>query len=190
MNDLVEGLNERVRALRLGVRRISLTPLLLRAGIFLTVLVGLLVAYPVQMFTPRSLVAFAVVAVLPAVGPRRRWATFAALVTVGGWLLATLGFGRPPVLWRLLTMAALLYLAHTLCALAALLPYDAAVDPELVVRWLIRAGGVVLASAVLGVVLAWLGGLGGDRGFQAVTLVGLLVAVALSALLGWLLRRR
>ncbi|MFD2764105.1 hypothetical protein [Micromonospora eburnea] len=190
MNDLVEGLHERVRAVRYKVRRISLTPLLVRAGIVLAVLVGLLVAYPVQVFNPRSLAALAVVAVLPAIGPRRVWPTFAALVTVAGWLLATLGFDRPPALWRLLAVAALLYLAHTLCALAALLPFDAVVDPELVVRWLVRAGVVVLASAVIGVVLAWLGGVGGERGFQAVTLAGLLVAVALSALLGWLLRRR
>ncbi|MEU2614758.1 hypothetical protein ABZ570_24710 [Micromonospora sp. NPDC007271] len=190
MNELVEGLNERARALRYAVSRISLTPLLVRAGIFLTVLVGFLVAYPVQAFTPRSLLALAVAAVLPAVGPRRVWPTFAALVTVGGWLLATLGFDRPPALWRLLAVAALLYLAHTLCALAALLPFDAVVDPDLVFRWLTRAGGVVLASAVLGVVLAWLGGAGGESASQAVTVAGLLVAVGLSALLGWLLRRR
>ncbi len=190
MNELVEGLNERARALWSAINRVSLTPLLVRAGIFLIVLVGFLLAYPVQAFTPRSLLAFAVAAVLPAVGPRRIWPTFAALVTVGGWLLATMGFGRPPELWRLLAVATLLYLAHTLCALAALLPFDAVVDPDLVLRWLARAGGVVLASAVLGVVLAWLGGVGGSRGFQAATLAGLLVAVALSALLGWLLRRR
>ncbi|MEU3453945.1 hypothetical protein ABZ671_10115 [Micromonospora sp. NPDC006766] len=190
MNELVEGLNERVRGMWRTVNRISLTPLLVRVGIFLTVLVGFLLAYPVQAFHPRLLLAFAVAAVLPAVGPRRVWPTFVALATVGGWLLATMGFGRPPALWRLLAVATLLYLTHTLCALAALLPFDAVVDPDLVRRWLARAGGVVLASAVLGIVLAWLGGVGGSRGFQAATLAGLLVAVALSALLGWLLRRR
>ncbi|MGR6317281.1 hypothetical protein Q2K19_06565 [Micromonospora soli] len=190
MNELVEGLHERIRAARFLVNRISLAPLLIRTGIFLTVLVGFLVAYPAEALAPRSLLALTVVAVLPAAGPRRFWPTFAALVTVGGWLLATVGFDRPPALWRLLAVATLLYLAHTLCALAALLPFDAVVDPDLVVRWLTRAGGVVLTSAVVGVVLAGLGGVGGDRGFQAVTVVGLLVAVGLSALLGWLLRRR
>ncbi|MET8834993.1 hypothetical protein ABZV78_13905 [Micromonospora sp. NPDC004540] len=190
MNDLVEGLTERVRALRYAVGRVSPTPLLVRAGIFFSVLVGFLVAYPGEALTPRSLLALTVVAVLPAAGPRRIWPTFAALVTVGGWLLATLGFDRPPALWRLLAVATLLYLAHTLCALAALLPYDAVVDPDLVLRWLARAGGVVLASAVLGIVLAWLGGVGGDGGFQAATVAGLLVAVGLSGLLAWLLRRR
>ncbi|MFU8870609.1 hypothetical protein [Micromonospora sp. SL4-19] len=187
---MVEALNERMRALRYAVNRLSPTPLLVRAGIFLTVLVGLLVAYPQEALVPRGLLALVVVAVLPAVGPRRLWATFAALVTVGGWLVATLGFDRPSELWRLLAVATLLYLAHTLCALAALLPLDAVVDPDVVLRWLTRAGGVVLASAVLGTVLAWLGGVGGDRGSQVATVAGLLVAVGLSALLGSLLRRR
>lgn len=190
MNELMAGLNERLRSARFLVNRISPVPLLVRVGIFLTVLVGFLVAYPVEALAPRSLLALTVVALLPAVGPRRVWPTFAALVTAGGWLLATVGFDRPPALWRLIAVAALLYLAHTLCALAALLPYDAVVDPELAVRWLGRAGGVVLASAVIGIVLGWLGGIGGDAGSQVATVVGLLVAVALSALLGWLLRRR
>jgi hypothetical protein len=189
MNDMLEAVNERVRAVRYAATRVSLAPLLVRAAIFLTVLVGFLLAYPVQVFAPRALLALTVVAVLPAVGPRRVWPTFAALVTVGGWLLATLGFDRPPALWRLLAVATLLYLAHTLCALAALLPYDAVVDPDLVLRWLSRAGGVMLATAVIGVILAWLGEIGGGAGFQAATVAGLLVAVGLSGLLGWLLRR-
>jgi hypothetical protein len=190
VNELMEGLNQRLRAARFTINRISPTPVLVRAGIFLTVLVGLLIAYPVEVLAARSVLALVVVAVLPAVGPRRVWPTFAALVTVGGWLLATVGYDRPPALWRLVGVATLLYLAHTLCALAALLPFDAVVDPDLVLRWLGGGGGVVLASAVLGIVLGWLGGLGGSPGSQLATVVGLLVAVALSALLGWLLRRR
>lgn len=186
----VEAVTERARAARSAVGRVSAAPLLVRGGVFVTVLAGLLLAYPVQVLTGRPLAALAVVALLPAVGPRRVWSTFAALVTVGGWLLATEGYDRPIALWRLLAVAVALYLAHSLAALAALLPYDAVVDPELLVRWLTRAGAVLLASAVLGVVLMWLAGLGGDRGFLAATVAGLLVAVALSALLGWLIRRR
>ncbi|MFC8615155.1 hypothetical protein ACFT9M_01875 [Micromonospora purpureochromogenes] len=185
----MNAVTERVRALRAAVNRVSLAPLLVRAGIFLTVLVGLLLAYPVEIFSARALLALTVVAVLPGVAPRRGWPTFAALVTVGGWVIASAGFDRPIALWRLLAVAAALYLAHTLCALAAVLPYDAVVDPDLVLRWLSRAGVVILATAVVGVILAWLGEIGGGAGFQAATVAGLLVAVGLSGLLGWLLRR-
>lgn len=177
-------------SLRHAAGRVSLTPLLVRVGIFLSVLVGFVLAYPSEVLTGRPLGALGIAALLPAVGPRRVWPTFAALVTVGGWLLSTAGYGRPIALWRLLALAAVLYLAHTLCALAAVLPYDAVVDPELIVRWLVRAGAVVLSAAVLGVLLVEAADVGADGGFLTATVAGLLVAVAVSALLGWLLRRR
>ncbi|MER7166498.1 hypothetical protein ABT336_10595 [Micromonospora sp. NPDC000207] len=184
------AITARVRAWRHAITRITLIPLLVRLGIFVATLVGFLLAYPPEVLAGRGMVALVVAALLPAFGPGRLWPTCAALLTVAGWLLATAGFGRSIVLWQLLALAATLYLAHTLCALAALLPYDAVVDPELIVGWLLRAGVVVLASAVLGVLLAEAGALRSGEGFRAATIVGLLVAVGLSGLLGWLLRRR
>ncbi|GGL90531.1 MULTISPECIES: hypothetical protein [Micromonospora] len=184
------ALTARLRALRHGVTRITLAPLLVRFGIFLTTLAGLVLAYPTELLVGRTLGVLAVVALLPAVSPGRFWPTFAALVTVGGWWLATAGYGRPVALWRLLAVAAALYLAHTLCALAALLPYDAVLDPDVVTRWLTRTAVVLLATSVLGVLLVAVGAVGPGAGFRAVTVAGLLVAVGLSGLLGWLLRRR
>ncbi|MEU4679435.1 hypothetical protein [Micromonospora sp. NPDC023737] len=187
---MIDALTERVRTLRSAATRVSLAPLIVRAGIFLTVLAGFVLAYPAEMLSSRTLGLLAIAALLPAVGPRRVWPTFAALVAVGGWLVAADGYDRPIELWRLLALAALLYLAHTLCALAALLPYDAVVDPDVITRWLLRAGVVVLGASVLGVLIMVVGGLGGTAGHQLVTVSGLLVAVGVAGLLGWLLRRR
>ncbi|WP_444949959.1 hypothetical protein [Micromonospora ureilytica] len=181
---------ERVRAVQYAAARISAAPLLVRATIFVVVFAGFVLAFPAEVLSGRPILFLAVAALLPAFGPRRLWATFTALVTVGGWLLATDGYGRPVALWRLLAVAALLYLGHTLCALAALLPYDAVVDPELITRWLLRSAAVLLGAAVLGVVLLQAAGTGGGAGHQWVTVLGLLVAVGTAALLGWLLRRR
>ncbi|GLZ57482.1 MULTISPECIES: hypothetical protein [Micromonospora] len=186
MNPVVE----RARATRNAVARISVAPLLVRAAIFVIVLAGFALAFPAEVLSGRPILFLAFAALLPAFGPRRLWATFTALVTVGGWLLATDGYGRPVALWRLLAVAALLYLGHTLCALAALLPYDAVVDPELISRWLVRSAAVLLGAAVLGVLLLQVAGTGGGAGYQWVTVLGLLVAVGTAALLGWLLRRR
>ncbi|MEU7849631.1 hypothetical protein AB0B74_00495 [Micromonospora parva] len=186
MNPVVE----RARATRNAVARISVAPLLVRAAIFVIVLAGFALAFPAEVLSGRPILFLAFAALLPAFGPRRLWATFTALVTVGGWLLATDGYGRPVALWRLLAVAALLYLGHSLCALAALLPYDAVVDPELISRWLVRSAVVLLGSAVLGVLLLQAAGTGGGAGYQWVTVLGLLVAVGTAALLGWLLRRR
>ncbi|MEU8288125.1 hypothetical protein AB0C01_27710 [Micromonospora sp. NPDC048905] len=187
---MIDAVTGRVRAAQNAVARISVTPLLVRAGIFVIVFAGFVLAFPSEVLSGRPLLFLAVTALLPALGPRRVWAVFTALVTVGGWLLATDGYSRPVALWRLLAVAALLYLAHTLCALAALLPYDAVVDPALISRWLLRAGGVLLGTAVLGVLLLQAAGMGGEAGYQWVTLLGLLLAVGTAALLGWLLRRR
>ncbi|MEU8410291.1 hypothetical protein AB0C19_29170 [Micromonospora sp. NPDC048842] len=181
---------ERVRAAQYAVARVSVAPLLVRAGIFVIVFAGFALAFPSEVLSGRPIFFLAVAALLPAIGPRKVWTTFTALVTVGGWLLATDGYGRPVTLWRLLAVAALLYLGHTLCALAALLPYDAMVDPELITRWLVRSAAVLLGSAVLGVLLLQATGTGGGAGYQWVTVLGLLVAVGTAVLLGWLLRRR
>ncbi|MEU5549613.1 hypothetical protein ABZ738_07570 [Micromonospora sp. NPDC047793] len=181
----------RLKAVRTAAVRITLAPVLVRLGVFLVTFAGLLLSYPVQMLQGPTLGALAVVAVAPALSPHRFWPSFAALVTVAGWVLATDLHERPIALWRLLTVAALLYLAHTVTALAALLPYDAAVDPDLIVRWLTRAGVVVLATSVLGVLLVELARVGGDgTGRIPVTIAGLLVVTGLTAMLAWLLRRR
>ncbi|MGN9808021.1 hypothetical protein ACTMSW_01500 [Micromonospora sp. BQ11] len=180
----------RLRGARTALTRVSLTPMLVRVGIFLSVLAGLVLAYPAEVLLGRSFGGLLLVAVLPALSPRRVWPTFAALVTVGGWLVATDGYGRPIALWRLLAVAAVLYLTHTLCALAAVLPYDAVVDPELIVRWLLRAAAVLLATSVLGVLLVELAAVGDGRGIQAATVVGLALAAVVTAFLGWLLRRK
>ncbi|TDC01576.1 hypothetical protein E1091_02585 [Micromonospora fluostatini] len=186
----MNAVTERVRALRHAVTRVSLLPLLVRVGIFLTTLAGFALAFPSEVLVGRAVGVLAIAALLPAVGPGRVWPTFTALVTVGGWLLAAAGYGRPAALWRLLAVAALLYLAHTLCALAALLPYDAVIDPQVLTGWLARAGAVVLASAVLGVLLVEAGAIRAGDGLRAATVAGLLVAVGLTVLLRWLLRRR
>ena len=188
---MIDTLTGQIRALRTSAGRISLTPVLIRLGIFLSALAGLLLAYPAEVVAQQALLALLAVAALPALAPRRFWPTFAALVTVGGWLLATEGYDRPVALWRLMAVAVLLYLTHTLCALVAVLPYDAVVDPDLIVRWLTRTGAVLLATSVLGVLLLELGRIGaGSAGWQSVTIAGLVVALAVTALLAWLLKRR
>ncbi|WP_442934268.1 hypothetical protein [Micromonospora sp. CPCC 205539] len=186
----MDAVTGRVTAAQNALARISPAPLMVRGGIFVIVLAGYALAFPAEALVGRTLVFLSVAALLPALGPRRIWPTFTALVTVGGWLLATDGYGRPVALWRLLAVAVLLYLGHTLCALAALLPYDAVVDPDLITRWLLRAAAVLLGAAVLGVLLLQVGRLGGAAGHQWVTVLGLMVAVGTAALLGWLLRRR
>lgn len=178
-----------IARIRAAVTRVTLVPLLVRGGVFLSVLLAYVCAYPVELLTGRALPLLVAVAALPAVAPRGRATTFAVLTGVAGWLVDTTGYGRPVVLWRLLGLAGFLYLAHVLAALAAALPYDAVVAPGVVARWVARAVGVVLASAVLAVLLLGLPADGG-RLVIGVTLAGLAVSVVVAALLAGLPRRR
>jgi hypothetical protein len=181
---------DRVHAIRTVAARATVAPLLVRVGVFLSALLAFTFAYPAEILAGRPLLLLLLAAALPALAPRGAAPTLVVLAAVGGWLLSTTGYGEPIVLWRLVGLAALLYLTHTLAALAAALPYDAVVAPEMVARWVSRALAVVLGSAVLSVLLLFAAGRGGDDPFLVAALAGLAVAVAVAALLAWLLRRR
>ncbi|MDW5323290.1 hypothetical protein [Plantactinospora sp. KLBMP9567] len=179
----------RIRQLYAAIGRITLVPLLVRVGVFGCALLALLLASPARPSDPRLLGLLVVAALAPAVAPRRNWPTLVLLAAAGVWVVATGWYDQRVELWRLLALATFLYLTHTLAALAALLSYDAVVAPEVLARWVTRALGVGLASAVLSVPLLAMDGQLGDRSFVAALLGGLALAVCAAALLGWLFRR-
>lgn len=171
------------------VRRATVLPLLVRAGIGLSGIIAMSVAWPIDIAAGRYGVLLSLVAIYPAIAPRGRAATIAALAVVGGWLADTAGFGAPVELWRVLTIASLLYIGHSLTALAAQLPFDAVVNLDVPGAWLLRTVAVVLLSAVLTVlVLGLTADLAGDA-FLAATLVGLAGAVGATVLLARLIKR-
>jgi hypothetical protein len=180
----------RLRALTAMAARATPVPLLVRCGIVLAGLTALAVAVPPAVFFGPAAGLLGIVALAPAIAPGRAIPTAAVLVTVAGWVLSTTGYGEPVALWRLLALATLLYLLHSLCALASALPYDAAVGAEVVAVWLRRALGVVLGSAVLAILLLDLAGREVPVPAGVALFTGLAVAVAAAALLGRLLRRR
>jgi glycosyltransferase involved in cell wall biosynthesis len=189
LDSFAEGLLAPTRRIRRVIRRATLGPMLVRGGVFLATLVALVTAYPAQVILGRGLVPLLVVAAAPAVMPRGRSGTVAALVAVAGWLLNTILYGAPVTFWRLVALGGALYLGHSLTALAAVLPYDSIVNAEVLVRWLSRALLVVFASAILALVLLVVAALAGGTPLLSASLVGLGVAVGLAALLVRPLRR-
>ncbi|MDG4789761.1 hypothetical protein O7626_28200 [Micromonospora sp. WMMD1102] len=180
----------RVRQLYGAIGRITPVPLLVRSGVFGCALVALLLAYPSRPSDPRLLGLLVVAALAPAIAPRRNWPTAVLLAAAGAWVVATGWYDHRVELWRLLALATFLYLTHSLAALAALLSYDAVIAPEVPARWLARALGVALASAVLSVPLLALDGRLGAGTSVVVLLGGLALAVGVAALLNWLFRRQ
>jgi hypothetical protein len=160
-----------------------------RCGIALCFVLASTVAWPPSITAGRYLVILFVVAIYPAIAPRGRAATFAVLFVVAGWILDTTWYDARVALWRVLTLATLLYLGHTLSALAAVLPYDAIVNLDVVTTWLGRALIVVLISAVLTVIALGLTSALAGGAFLIATIVGLAAAVGATMLLSRLIRR-
>jgi hypothetical protein len=184
--DAIFGRIDRARA---AFRRLTVVPFLVRLGIALAGLLAVSVAWPVALLASQFFLPIAVVAIYPAFVPRGRGGTVSALVVVAGWLIGTAGADHRVALWRVLAIATLLYLGHSLTALAAVLPYDAVVNGDVVGIWMARAVAVVLVSAVLTVVaLALADDLAGGA-FLIATLVGLAGAVGATMLIARLLRR-
>ncbi|GIF12430.1 hypothetical protein [Actinoplanes teichomyceticus] len=186
---MLTALLRRISRIPTVIRRATVVPLLVRCGVALCGLLAMAVAWPPQLLASQFVGILVLIAVWPAIAPRGRGATFAALTVVAGWLLDTAGYDARIALWRVLAIAASLYLGHTLTALAAVLPYDAVVNLDVPGLWLGRALLVVLISAVLIVLaLGLTADLGGDA-FQLATLVGLAAATGVTLVLVRLTRR-
>lgn len=170
------------------VTRATPGPLLVRVAVAGTAGAALVIAYPHGVLAGKSLVVAAAVAAAPMVAPRGRVVTLVALAAVTGWLLSTMGYDEPVTLPRVFGIAATLYLMHSLAALAAVLPYDAVVAPEVLGRWVARALLVVAASAALSLVVVVVADAAHGSSLLA-SVAGLAVAVSVTALLTYLLHR-
>jgi hypothetical protein len=178
-----------VESVRRVIDRASVLPFLVRCAIVVCGVAALFTAWPSQFTVSRYSAGFVAVALYPAISPRGRAGTIAALFVVAGWLVDTVGFDSRVALWRVLTIATALYLGHTLTALAAVLPYDAEVNLDVVGGWLARALVVVLISAVLTVISLGLASDLAGPAFLAATLAGLACAAGATILLARLIRR-
>ncbi|MFI7546368.1 hypothetical protein [Actinoplanes sp. NPDC049599] len=186
---MLDGITRRIERTRTVVARATALPLLVRGGIAVAFVLALLVAWPAALTTSRYVVLLGLAGCYPAIAPRGRGVTVTVLLVVAGWVLDTTYYDARVALWRVLSIATLLYLGHTLAALAAVLPYDAIVNVDVVGGWLGRALVVVLISAVLTVITLGLTAELAGGAFLIATLVGLAAAVAVTLLLSRLLRR-
>lgn len=179
----------RFAASRRTLSRATVLPFLVRCAIALCGLVAVSVAWPFPLFGTRYFVPLAAVALYPAFAPRGRAATFAALTVIAGWLVDTTFYDTPVTLWRVLVIAAALYLGHSLTALAAVLPYDSVVNIDVVGLWIARALGVILISAVLTVFALGLSAELAGPPFLVATVVGLAGAAGATLLIARLVHR-
>lgn len=173
-----------------GVRRTAPGPMLVRAGVFVTALAAQLVAWPAALVLNRTILVLVVLAVLPVLAPRSWLVSLVIFAGVLGWLASTTAYQEPLTYWRLVLLAGLLYLLHTLAALAAVLPYDAVISPGVLVGWVRRCGVVVLLTAGVAMFTLLLPSYLPGQRFLVASLVGLGLILAVAAYLAALVRRR
>jgi hypothetical protein len=186
---VLDGITDRIGRARRAAGRATLVPLLVRFCIALFLILAMSVAWPAELVASRYMLPLCVVAIYPAIAPRGRGTTAVILIVVAGWVADTTWYDTRIALWRVLAIGTLLYLGHTLAALAAQLPYDGVVNLDVVVTWLGHAGAVVLISAVLTVIALGLTEELAGGAFVIATLVGLAAAAGATMLLARLLRR-
>ncbi len=172
------------------VRRTTPGPLLVRIGLFVTALSGLILAWPLQVTLGPALLAFLLLAALTALFPRGPVPSLYLFVALVGWAVATLVLASNPDLLGLVLLASALYLTHNLAALAAVLPYDAVVAPRVLVRWLARAGLVLALTTVLALFAVVAPVYLGQHSYLVASLVGLALVAVTVAYLARLVRRR
>jgi hypothetical protein len=186
---MITAVTDRLNRAWTAIGRATLVPLLVRGGIGLSMLLAMAVAWPAEVVASRLVLPLIVVALYPAIAPRGRATTVAYVVAVVGWIVDTTGPDGRVMLWRVIALASLLYLGHTLAALAAAQPYDGVVNLDVVSLWVARALGVVLISAVLTVIALGLAEALAGSAFVIATLIGLGGAATATLLLSRLLRR-
>ncbi len=126
--------------------------MLLRLLVFGAVLTACALAIPPGFILTRTFVLAVLAALTAALFPRTRAVGLILLGIATLWLIATTVFDdSAPSVWRVLGMAAALYVAHSAAAFAAVVPHECAVaSAALLLRFRFNATWLVLGGAAIG----------------------------------------
>lgn len=160
--------------------RVTPATVLLRGITFAFTLVAAIYAIPSFTFDARLIAVAVVAAIAVAAAPGTRIVSVVLGGAAVGWMIGYMGRLDELGPVELVVFASALYLAHSSAGLAAVVPIDAVVSPEVLFRWYGRAFAVVAASAILALVLI-LGAslIAGFNGTFVASLVGLGAAALL-----------
>lgn len=163
--------------------RATAGPMALRGVVFLASWIGIWLAAPAQAATPKFALLTTAAALIGALAPGSRLVDVVMVGIVALWGFATLGLGEPADPVRTFATAGALYLVHSAAAVAALLPYDAVVDAQVLLRWAARSALVLAAAGLVTVVVVLLAPVLTPTTSILALLVGLSTAAGTIALL-------
>jgi len=159
------------------VGRIAVGPLLVRAVGFGAGLAALVLTVPGWLLNPRLVVVMMALALVTAVLPGTGWVSALEYLAVAGWLVTTTVFGEHITAAQILGLGSAIYLHHSACTLAAVMPVDGVVAPRVLAGWVLRTGTVVAGSVLAGLLLLSLPELLGRSSAVLVPVVGLAALV-------------
>ena len=188
LRDVGQGLVNRVQAGFTALQRTSRSVAMLRGLVFGCLLVASALAASRELVLSLSFLAAVAFALLSALLPRTRIVSLTIVAIAGLWFVTT--WEEPPSAWRVLAVAALLYVGHTSAALAAVLPHDTAVSPVALRRLARRVLAVLGVSAFLGVMGMALAGQSLVSTGVLGPVVGVLISVVIAGIIARQLRRR
>jgi hypothetical protein len=186
----VHSFRDRVARARRIVARATAWPLCVRLVVFAAAMAAQGFAYPPEVMLGSPALLIVGLAVVPALWPRTAAVTIFWLLTVIGWVVATMLYDSQVTLPRLVGLSISLYIVHSGAALAAVLPYDAVVDQLVILRWLMRGVIVIVVSVGLSVGALYVVSSWPPRTYLAATILGLLPVIGLVWLIAFVARRR
>ena len=168
--------------------RVAIGPFLIRGAAFVAGQAALLLSVPSWLRIPQLGFAMLVLAAVAAVFPATQWVSVLEYLAVGAWFATTTLHLYEVTPTRVLGLAVAIYLHHSACALAAVVPLDGVVAPRVLLEWTLRTGAVVAVSVPLGLLVLSLTGLFGRSDWVTVPVVGLTALVLAGLSLVWLAR--
>jgi hypothetical protein len=189
MSPVVEEIGRRITRMNDIVSELTLGPTLMRLTVVAATFGGLVLAWANESRSGSIVITFGVVAFVAGVFPRSPLPTMCALAIALGYV-ATTGNGTPITLWRLSTLAALIYVLHTAAAYAAVLPYNAVLTRGTFVPYVMRSAAVIAITVGVAYFTLTVTSVVTAGRTVVATIVGMLMIVAVAGYLAYLGSRR
>jgi len=183
------GIEIRIERAAAIVQQATPGPVALRAAIAVAALVGFGVSWPVRDLTTNAVIVAAVLAVFAGLAPRSLMPTAAITAIVAGYLY-NVHTGAPLVVWRIIAIAAMIYVVHTGAAFAAVLPFNAVATRGLFLAYVLRTATVIGITVVVGVGILAVPTVLGHHRLVSAAVAGMLAMVGVAGYVAYLGSRR
>jgi hypothetical protein len=167
----------------------TLGPVALRAAIVVAALAGFGVSWPARDLATTAVIVPVVLALGAALAPRSLMPTTAISAIVLGYLY-NVHTGAPLVAWRVIAVAAMIYVVHTGASFAAVLPFNAVATPGLFRGYVLRTAAVIGITVVVGLGILAVPTVLGEHRLVSAAVAGMLAMVGVAGYVAYLGSRR